>query len=297
MEFKVCASDLPTRLDTWLASKLDNSSRRSIQKIIDAGSVTINTKIAQKGSLLNDGNIIRLFEIPTTKIWFARPDFESNLNILYKDDHICIVDKPSGLPSVPLHFNESGTLAGAIAARFPQCVKIQRRPGDAGLIQRLDTQTSGVVIATLTEEAFEKMIRDQSSGTIEKTYLALIHRNGRSLPAHVSKPLGTFCGNPQKVTVVSNGTAANTDFSLVSEHGRATLVQAVISHGFRHQIRVHLACSGFPICGDILYNGPSQTGLNRLFLHASKVKFNHPITGKSIIVEAQLPKDLADIIY
>lgn len=282
----------PTRLDSWIAAAVEGLTRRRAQQLIEREWITVNGRPARKGQRLTEGDTIELRRGRVEPVWTAAPSPEIELRLAHEDQHLIAVDKPSGIATIPLSPDEVGTLAGAVVARFPECAPLGRSSGDAGLIQRLDRETSGLVLAARTQPAFEALLELQDRDGIEKTYLALVRGRSGDLPATVDMPLGPADRGGKSVRADAGGAPASTAFALREERGDWMLVEATIHRGFRHQIRAHLAHAGLPIVGDALYGGPAAPGVARLFLHAERLRLPHPVTGELLELRSPLPRDL-----
>jgi 23S rRNA pseudouridine1911/1915/1917 synthase len=259
------------RLDVWLPIAFPGLSRRAAQSLIASGDVRLDGRRVAKSHSLLQGQTVTLSALPLEDDWHALPCPDIALEVLYEDACLFAVNKPCGLPSVPLRRNDAPTLAGAIAARFPECAVLQRQRGDSGLIGRLDTATSGLVLAGRTESAFRALIEMQTAGRIEKSYLALI-RPGGAVPGLIDAPLSPAGPDATEMKESLRGTRRTTRIAVLQSTAQWTLVRATIHRGMRHQIRAHLASVGAPIAGDPLYGGPALPGLTRMFLHAARCR-------------------------
>ncbi len=285
------------RLDVWLASKLETLSRRKIQTMIRAGDVTVDGRSAKKGNALAPGSTVAIWSAPPMENWNPLADPTVPLGVIYEDDHLAAVEKPVGISSVPLSADENGTLANRVVARFPACAAIGRSPGDGGLVQRLDRGTSGVVLVGKTAPVFDALVVMQRENQIEKTYTALVPAGERPLPRTIDTPLSRADRSGRRVIVDENGIPARTVVRPIRPHDTWLLVEARIHQGRRHQIRVHLASAGFPIAGDPVYGTPeAPPGLNRMFLHASAIRFIHPVTQNQMELVSTLPSGLASLV-
>jgi 23S rRNA pseudouridine1911/1915/1917 synthase len=284
------------RLDTWLASRLPEISRRAAARVVESGRALLDGRIARKGSPVTAGQTVEILDPPVPERWSALPDQEGRLSILSVDPDFVAVDKPAGIPSTPRSPEEPGTLAGRVAARFPECAGLGRSPGDAGLLQRLDRGTSGVVLAARGPGSYAELFRLQRRGFMEKTYLALVREPRTPLPARIAIPLGPAGARGGRSRETSHGRPAGTDVEVVETRGGFLLARAVIHRGARHQIRAHLAFAEAPITGDAEYGGPAIPGLGRPFLHAAKLSFPHPRTGEPVEIESPLPRDLSAVL-
>ncbi len=283
----------PTRLDVWLSANVSDLSRRRAQRLILSGSVTLNDRRARKSDLVNEGDLVELHTDPAPKNWTALPEPQLDFETVYVDADLLAVVKPPGVPTVPLSPNEPGTLAGAIASRFPECAAIGRSPGDSGLIHRLDAETSGLLVAAKNTETFGRLLDMQHNDQIEKRYAALVKPTGAELPPTIDFPLGPTDRGGRRMRRDPSGTPATTLVRLIEERGEFLLVGATIHRGLRHQIRAHLAHAGFPIVGDQLYGDATVKGSGRMFLHATSILMRHPNDpNRDLQLESPLPADL-----
>ncbi len=294
----VVESDLSPgqRLDAWLARHLPGTSRPAAARLVEAGSVTLDGHPARKGSPIAAGQTVEVLDPPPPERWTPLPDAEGPLEVLLVDPDFVAVAKPPGIPSTPRSPGEAGTLAGRLAARFPECAGLGRSPGDAGLLQRLDRGTSGAVLAARSPEIYAELLRSQRRGGVTKRYVALVHGPETPLPAEIAAPLGPAGTRGGRSRKAPDGRPARTVLELVATRGDWRLVRAVIHRGARHQIRAHLAGIGAPIAGDAEYGGPPVPGLSRPFLHAAALSFPHPRTGAVVDIESPLPDDLASVL-
>ncbi|MDJ0765737.1 MAG: RluA family pseudouridine synthase [Myxococcota bacterium] len=285
------------RLDVWISRQISELSRRQAQALIISGDVTVNGKVPPKGTPLNPGDEVAIWIPPTPPNWAPAPNPDLALDVIYVDPHMLAIDKQSGIPSTPLSPGETNALACGIVSRFPECAHLGKTPGDGGLIQRLDLETSGLVLAARTQAAYTGLVNAQRSGAIEKRYLALIADTGRPIPRIIDTKLAPAGPHRRLVRPNKSGVPAVTEIRPCQSCGPWMLVEAIIYKGQRHQIRAHLASQGFPIVGDTQYgNASPQPGLDRLFLHAAEIRLNHPITGKPLTLIAPLPPDLRAFI-
>jgi 23S rRNA pseudouridine1911/1915/1917 synthase len=235
--------------------------------------------------------------------------------VRYEDPWVAVVDKPAGMPTHPLRPDETGTLANAILARYPETLEIGFARREPGLLHRLDTDTSGLVIVARKPEAFEHLRAASREGRVTKRYSALVEGEVVA-EGRVDYPLVPHRKDPKRVEAVTPnvrlraGTRtheAHTRYRPVRTfrvaHGEGvavyTLLEVELETAFRHQVRVHLATVGHPLVGDALYRGPmpeAAMGLARHFLHASEVSFPHPRDGAPTRVTSPLPDDLAGFL-
>jgi 23S rRNA pseudouridine1911/1915/1917 synthase len=215
------------------------------------------------------------------------------LTIVYEDEHLRIVDKPAGLVVHPAPGNWRGTLLNALLGRDPAARMLPR----AGIVHRLDKDTSGLMVVARTRQAMDRLVAQIAAREVSRQYLALAHRPWQG-PAQrrVDAAIGRDPRNRLRMAVVDpqrqSGKPAATVFQLLeqAEHGCALL--CTLETGRTHQIRVHAAHVGHPLVADALYGGGPAAGLSRQALHAARLAFAHPVTGASLAFHAPLPADL-----
>jgi 23S rRNA pseudouridine1911/1915/1917 synthase len=200
-----------------------------------------------------------------------------------------VANKPSGIPSIALRHDETDTVANFLLAHFPEIAAASPRPLEAGIVHRLDTATSGVLLAARTVQAYRALREQFTEHTVEKQYLALVHGRLQKPGERRSflRPSGVRGRRLRETT--KDGLEAHTYFVPVIQFSHHTLIRVTILTGVRHQIRVHLAALGHPIVGDLLYGTPQETG--RLCLHAELLAFSHPQTGARVDFTCPLPTD------
>lgn len=282
------------RLDQFLASQLPAASRRRLR----GAELRLNGRRAAPSTPVRPGDVITL---PAA---LARPpELSTNaaldVAILHRDRHLVAVDKPAGMPSVARRAEDVDTVANFLVTRFPEA-RHAGGPLEGGLVHRLDTDTSGVLVAAL-ESATHTALRQQfEQGAVEKEYLALV--SGQLAAAgRVDTPIAHHprrasrmiaCGDAAEARRLGARTAATT-FTPVLRYARETLVRVRMRTGVRHQVRVHLAEIGHPIVGDPLYNPePRHRWIARLALHATTIHLGHPGDGAPLVLESPLAADL-----
>jgi 23S rRNA pseudouridine1911/1915/1917 synthase len=205
-----------------------------------------------------------------------------------------VVDKPAGVPCQPLSSGETGTVANALVARYPEMATVGDDPREAGLCHRLDVETSGVLLAARNRPVWEAL-RAAFSGDreVEKRYLALV-KGPLADEGVIEVPLA-HAGDHVRPDFAA-GRPARTEFKVLARKGPFALVQVQLVTGVLHQVRAHLAGVGAPIVGDTLYDGPPEPGLSRFFLHAAALGVVHPVSGRQLTVQSPLPPALAEVL-
>ncbi len=290
----VTATETPTRLDLFLTRSLPGCSRRMAQRAIALGQVVVNGFPARKGWSVRPGDVVEVADSLLVPAALA-PNSDLEVAILYEDAAIVALDKPAGIPSHALDPADTVSVANFLLARYPETAQVGRTPLEPGVVHRLDTGTSGVLLVARTPAAYTELRRQFAERRIRKEYRALVH--GAVLePGEVRAPLAHDRHNRRKMRVVSpasDGWAAITRFRPIERSGAFTLLAVEIPTGVTHQIRVHLASIGFPVVGDRLY-GPTPTGSTpgRQLLHAYRIEFTHPSDRRPMVVSSRLPPDV-----
>lgn len=289
-QWLVCLVDSGRRLDVFLSTHLRDFTRREIVESIAAGRARINDRVSAKGALVRAGDIVTLAALDA-----LRPNPHLPIRLLYVDEAIVVLDKPSGIPSVALRHDETDTVANFLLARFPEVATVSPRSLEAGVVHRLDTATSGVLLVARTPQAYGALREQFSKRTVRKQYLALVH--GQLHQAGERRSLLTPTGSRGqrlREATTGSGQEARTSYTPVTQFPHHTLVRATIPTGVRHQVRVHLAALGHPIVGDVVY-GHSEDG-TRLCLHAETLSFSHPQTGARKRFTCPLPEDFYAVL-
>jgi 23S rRNA pseudouridine1911/1915/1917 synthase len=305
------ARSAPPRLDRFLASRFPAISRADFARLIADGGVLVDGRRAPKGLFLRDGQEIR-FTLPEARArWTVAPTPALDLAIHYEDEHLVCVEKPPGIACHPLRPDERGTVANGLVARYPE-LNFVGKPLEAGLVHRLDTGTSGLLVAARAAQAHERLRAAWRAGEVTKIYLAVVR--GVVLEAgEVDVPIQNRPGAGRTVIMARDaadpgGLPAHTRYEPVRVAGERTLVRVRLMEGRRHQIRLHLSLAGYPVVGDALY-GRTEGGREteaagargdepgaRLALHAHRIMLPHPATGRALALESPLPPDLAALL-
>jgi 23S rRNA pseudouridine1911/1915/1917 synthase len=278
----------PGRLDAVLAEAL-GVPRADVQRAITAGAVLVDGTHRPKSFRLRGGERIEA-EVGTPRP--LEPE-DGGLPVRYEDQHLLVVAKPAGLVTHPTASRRSGTVVNRLLGMGVSLSTIGG-PDRPGIVHRLDVGTSGLLVVAKNDEAHRRLARMLAAREVKRSYLALVRGE---VPHHafmVEAPLGR---RGARVTVRRpSGAEAATDFDVRERLRGATLLEARPRTGRTHQIRVHLASVGHPILGDAAYGGAGKAaralGLARPFLHAWRLRFVHPLTGRELAIEEPLPQDL-----
>ena len=285
------------RLDRALADLVTEFSRSYLQQLIEAGYVQLRGKEARKPSIkVQAGDVLRLELRPTPQSQAFTPQ-AMDLNVVYADAHLMVIDKPAGLVVHPAPGNWSGTLLNGLLAHDPAFGLVPR----AGIVHRLDKDTSGLMVVARTRQTMDALVQAIAAREVSRQYLAVGHKawSGAS-PITVEAPIGRDPRNRLRMAVVDlqqhAGKSAKTDLILKDSIDRACLVRCVLHTGRTHQIRVHMASVGHPLVADTVYGGQLVPELSRQALHACRLAFTHPVDGRELVFESGLPADLQALL-
>ena len=284
-ELEIGEGDAGERLDVLLARHAEGVSRASAKALIAEGLVRIDGRRAKKSQRLRLGERVTLDRLPDAWDFPARPDPKLVLRVLHETDDYVIVDKPAGVPSHPLREDELGSVAGALVARYPEMREVGYRKREPGILHRLDTHTSGVLLAARTPESFTRLRELLRAGAIEKRYLARC-MGVVAAPQVIETPIANdpqnakrvrACADPREIKRL-NAQAARTEILSSAPAPLGSLVEVRANHARRHQIRVHLASIGHPLVGDTLYGAPRTEAAPHHLLHASSITIDGQAT-------------------
>lgn len=278
-ELEVRREEAGERLDAWLAARLPELSRARAKALIGRGLVRVNGYKARKGRSLQAGDRVVLDARPGPTDFHAAPNEALDLLVRFECDRFVVIEKPAGVPSHPLREEELGTVANFLVARYPEMRSVGYRNREPGLVHRLDTNTSGLLLAARTREAFETLRSALAAGAIDKHYLARC-QGVVDAPAIIDAPIANDPRNRAKVRACSDSRDADrfgarpakTEVVASRPAPGGSLVELVANHARRHQIRVHLASIGHPLLGDTLYGGPPHDPPGHHLLHASMIR-------------------------
>ncbi len=293
------------RLDKAALSLAQTSSRAEMKRAIAAGAVRVNGRARPKGALVTKGEVITIDAAQLAgRDEPAVPEPEAGLVVRHESVAVIVVDKPAGQPTAPLRPHETGSLANALVGRYPELASVGYSPREPGLLHRLDTDTSGLVVAARSAEAFEILKSALKADRIAKRYLLLCAAEGLPQEGTIEFPLASHpkdqrrvypCIHPRDVMRYAPR-PARTTFSVERVVGPWALVEARVSRALRHQIRAHFAAIEHPLAGDTLYGGAEIHKLGRHALHASRVTFEGEGSVPAFDVISPLPEDMAALL-
>lgn len=282
------------------AARISGYSRSRIAELIAGGGVLLDGEVVRKASQqVTAGAMLEFASDPRPTRVTPRPRLADGLAVIYQDGDIVVVDKPAGVaahpslgwegPSVTEHLAASGITIATSGA-----------PERQGVVSRLDVGTSGCMVLARSERAYsvlKQMFRDKA---VDKTYQALVQGHPDPFVGTIDAPIGRHPGHEWKMAIIEGGRESITHYEALEAHREATLLEICLETGRTHQIRVHMAAVGHPCCGDPLYGADprlaERLGLQRQWLHAIALGFEHPTTGDYVSFEASLPEDLASAL-
>ena len=282
------ADSAGARLDLFLVQKLPKLSRSFIQKLIEDGHIKLNGKLTRAGIRLKEGDTVSVVIPPPEPTALEAENIP--LDIIYEDTDMLVVNKPAGMTTHPAPGNPAHTLVNAVLSHLPSLPESDN-PTRPGIVHRLDKDTSGLILIAKTRGALANLSAQFKSREVKKAYVALV--KGRVTPKSgvIDAPIGRDRAHRQKMAVNDSGRPARTAYTMLRYFEGYTLVEARPETGRTHQIRVHFASVGHPIVGDATYGAKSEL-VGRQFLHAQRLSFKLPSTGKTAEFTSPLPPDL-----
>ena len=297
------------RLDKAIAQLLPDFSRARVKRAIELGAVRVNGRRLPKGGTVAKGDSVRI-DVAQVAETPAVATPEAPLKVVLETEQVIVVDKPANQPTAPLRPGETGTLVNALLGRYPELVPsdkdtfIGHSSREPGIIHRLDTETSGVVVVARTARAFETLKAALKEGRLDKRYLLVCAAEGLPDEGTIEFPLASHpkdqrriqaCVHPRDV-VRYEPRQACTRYRVVKRSDMWALVEARVDKALRHQIRAHFAAIGHPLAGDELYGGPVIRALGRHALHAAHVAYPGGDGVEPFEVTLPLPKDMASLL-
>lgn len=281
------------RLDKILANQFKEiHSRTYFQNLIEQGMVLINGSPIKKRLQPKAGDEVQINFFITQEIGIQPENIP--LDIIYEDEFLIAVNKPAGMVVHPATGNWSGTFVNALVFHCSELLNDNCSEYRPGIVHRLDKDTSGLLIAAKNSLAQQRLIALFSERKMYKEYIAICLGNPGE--GEISAPIGRHPVHRQKMAVVENGKPALSIIKTLATDGKISIVQVILATGRTHQIRVHLKHRGTPVLGDGIYGNPQANekyGARRQLLHARKLRFTHPITGKLLDLEAPIPADIS----
>lgn len=283
------------RIDSFLASELDEVSRSYIQKLIKSNKVTVNNKIIKAKYSINEGDKI-VVEVPEPKKLEVKPE-NIYIDIIYEDDDVAIVNKPRGMVVHPAPGNYNKTLVNALLYKLSNLSSINGviRPG---IVHRIDKDTTGLLMVAKTNLAHLSLSEQLKDHSITRRYQALVEGNINEDKGTINAPVGRNPKDRKKMCVTEeHSKEAVTHFRVLKRYGAFTLIEAQLETGRTHQIRVHMKYINHPVVGDPLYGIKNQKfNLEGQLLHAKIIGFKHPRKNEYLEFDSNLPEDFNKIL-
>jgi 23S rRNA pseudouridine1911/1915/1917 synthase len=296
------------RLDAFVGTRLPELSRTRAAQLIGESRVRVNGRPARKSDRVEAGDVVEI-EIPAPEPSAVEPE-SIPLDIVHEDGDLLVVSKPAGLVVHPAPGHRTGTLVNALLHHVQDLSGIGgvKRPG---IVHRLDKDTSGLMIVAKHDRAHRRLAAALKRREIRRSYLAACWGHLAEDRLSVEAPVGRSSRDRKRMAVVASGRRALTHFERLARWPAADLIRADLETGRTHQIRVHLAHIGHPVVGDPVYGTSGARGISgpdrpwakelerrvpRQFLHAWRLRFEHPRTGAAMVLEAPLPPDLQAVV-
>lgn len=310
MRIAITAAEAGQRLDKLVAHRVPGLGRAGAKRLFAEGRVRVAPSDAEgaparraaKGDVAAEGQVV-VVEVDETPPG-AVADAEAPLTVVLETDRVLVLDKPAGQPTAPLQPAERGALANALLARYPEVAAFGFSAREPGLCHRLDTDTSGLLLAARDAEAWEALVGALKAGLIDKRYVLVCAADGLPESGTIDIPLAPHpkdrrrvlaCVHPRDVAR-EKPRPASTSFRVLRElEGGLALVEATAPRALRHQIRAHFAAIDHPLLGDALYGGQGDPRLARHALHAARITWSGDRVVPAFTVTSELPADLAAI--
>ena len=285
--------DVGVRLDVYVAER-ENLTRSASAKLIENGMVTVNGSAANKNYRLREGDKV-ITDIPEPEPDRAEPE-NIPIDIVYEDSDLLVVNKPKGMVVHPAAGNSSGTLVNALLYHCGDSLSGINGVIRPGIVHRIDKDTSGLLVVAKNDNAHVSLAAQISSHTFDRFYEAICIGHLKESMGRIDKPIGRHPIDRKKMAIVAGGRDAATNYEVIRRLEGADHIKLRLETGRTHQIRVHLSSLGHPILGDTVYGGGKSrfeithaSLLNGQCLHARTISFVHPMTGKKMSFESELP--------
>ena len=296
MNIKINEENVGKRIDSFIPIVQKDISRSMVQKLIEQNDIKVNGKKTKHSYKLKLNDEIEIIIPKAKEIDLKAQDIP--LDVIYEDNDIIVINKTKGMVVHPANGNPDGTLVNAVMNLCKDSLSGIGGEIRPGIVHRLDKDTSGAIIVAKNDKAHIALSEQLKNHEIKKTYLALVRGIIKENEATINMPIARSKKDRKKMDVDKDGKEAITHFKVLARYkNKYTLLQINLETGRTHQIRVHLSHIGYPIIGDEVYsNGKNEWNVSGQCLHAWKLEFKHPITGKKISLEAEIPEYFKNII-
>ena len=287
------------RVDRIVAFILD-VSRSVAAGLVESGTVLVDGVVETSGKIrLAEGQEVSVDPSQIPGETFPEADDTVEVSVLHADDHIIVIDKQAGLVVHPGAGNDAGTLVNGLLAVFPEIADVgeAHRPG---IVHRLDAGSTGLLVVARTPQAYEGLVPQFADHSATRMYRALVWGHPTALHGVIDAPIGRSRRDPLKMAVVADGRESRTEYQVIQRYSEpvdCSLLECSLETGRTHQIRVHLSSIGHPLIGDPWYGQRRPTlGMERPFLHAAQLEFDHPGSGERVSFSSDLADDLHSML-
>ena len=282
------------RIDAYLADYMQDFSRSKIQSEIKKGSVLVNSKTVKPSYSVKDGDEI-VVEIPENVIKIEPENIP--LNIVWEDENMLVVNKPSGMLTHPTTIETTGTLVNALLYKYGENLSDVNGEFRRGILHRLDRNTSGLLMIAKNNKTHEYLVEKMKQGEMTKKYLTVVKGVIEEDEFTINKPIGRNPNQPHKMAIVENGKESISKIKVLERFKDATLLEMHLITGRTHQIRVHLSSIGHPVYNDTLYGfGKMKIKTDEQVLESYKLNFPHPFDGEIIALEIPMDEKLQKVV-
>ncbi|MGX7024075.1 RluA family pseudouridine synthase [Vagococcus hydrophili] len=293
MEFTWCVDTESMKLKSFL--KEQGVSRKLLAKVkFQGGTLYVNNEVRNALFEVSKGDKVSMIVPDEGEHETLLPD-DSGIDVVYEDEHILVVNKPSGVASIPAQYHPKGTMANRVKHHYNKNNYVNRV---VHVVTRLDRDTTGLMLFAKHGFAHAMLDKQLRSGDLKKYYTALVSGNIEQLKEsdRIDLPIGRDVTSIVKRQVIETGQKAVTDYWLEKKTKQVALIRIQLHTGRTHQIRVHFSAIGCPLLGDSMYDGNMDLGIDRQALHCTRLEMKHPFTGEPLILEQHLPNDMEIII-
>ncbi len=301
MKLSTSPGDAGQRLDIWLVHNLPEMTRSRLQSLIKEGAILFNGRSAKPNTKIIGGDEIDV-SVPEPRCVEVKPQ-RIALKVVFEDKHIIVINKKPGIVVHPSAGHEDGTLVNAL---LYHCKDLKGIGGELrpGIVHRLDKDTSGLLVAAKSEQAMNGLVEQFKAGTIYKEYVAVVKGVPFPPAGRIETKIGRSRHDRKKMAAFrdeeeAEGRVAVTNYDIIEGFKIASLMKVVIETGRTHQIRVHMSHIGHPVLGDQQYGrhlADVPVKPARQMLHARKLCFKHPVSGKDLVFETELPADMKKVL-
>ncbi|MBQ7668756.1 MAG: RluA family pseudouridine synthase [Clostridia bacterium] len=290
----VTKEDEGERLDTFISKKL-SLTRSRVQNLIEENNIEIDNKKAKASLKIKENQIISVTIPDAKELDIVAENIE--LDILYEDDDVLVVNKPKGMVVHPAAGNYTGTLVNAIMAHCKDNLSSINGVIRPGIVHRIDKDTSGILVVAKNDNAHIKLAKQLKEHSMKRIYVAIVKGNLKDDKGTINAPIGRNPKERKKMAVVSGGRNAVTHYKVLKRLKDATIVELKLETGRTHQIRVHMSYIGHPLIGDTVYgSGKNSYGIKGQALHAKVLGFVHPVTNEYMEFSSPLPQEFQKLL-